>query len=482
MILVLKIPSGRDIPRPITRYAFSLCYVVFWASRYDLPVNGFSQIRNICLTKHFSALDDTAGRSSNGFSSNSSSLSSIIEDPSRKSEVETDDEQSSAIQWELFNKYHVKGSWKGIWTTYDYIGDVIDETVASVNLNKKRNAVNDEDIVEHTHTIVVGAKRSDCETCFDSMETRTFPVATYTQDNINAKCRLAGVSMINGPTLLRSGSMATELTLNHKDGRVRVVYQFAPVWEKGVEPGSCPPQGLKLFRATLSREAVRSSAPTAQIESTVDVPDEGCPIFYRAVPPFNWHKKWSGTSWTYGLQTGDRGWAVDILDETDSWHGITPVDCWNLRLPGGIHLQAPLVITSNTVGICRVAWLPTDDVLLRVEGGISALQPMVLEEDDDNEMIGFYPPNLTSMRCDMLKRSGELVDVPIPSKEWNADTNNVNKNPQQEKRDQQIASDSFSSPSNNSIEAATVPSSTMSKIADDGSSDPSITPRDHLSL
>ena len=38
-----------------------------------------------------------------------------------------------AAQWELFRKHHAKGSWKGIWTTYDYIGDVMDETVASVN-------------------------------------------------------------------------------------------------------------------------------------------------------------------------------------------------------------------------------------------------------------------------------------------------------------------------------------------------------------
>merc|ERR1719437_123363 len=60
----------------------------------------------------------------------STSSSLLLSSPGQ--EVEDD----PAIQWELFNKHHAKGSWKGVWTSYDYIGDVIDETVASVDLNK----------------------------------------------------------------------------------------------------------------------------------------------------------------------------------------------------------------------------------------------------------------------------------------------------------------------------------------------------------
>jgi len=330
--------------------------------------------------------------------------SSTLENP-------TDD---PAIQWELFNKHHAKGSWKGVWTTYDYIGDIMDETIASVDLDPKKGD-DGNDVVEHAHTIVVGAKRSDCATCFDSMETRTLPVQKYTPDNIVQKSRLAGVSMINGPSILRSGAMATELILKHGDGRIRATFHHAPVWEKGIEPGSCPPQGLKLFRAMLSRESLRSTAPTFETESN-DPPTKGNPIFFRPVPPFNWHKKWSGTSWTWGPQSGNRGWAVDELEETDAWQGITPVDCWNLRLPGGVHLQAPKIITDATVGICRLAWLPDDETLLRVEAGVSALQPMFL---DDESMIGFEPPSLTSLRCDMLEKVGELENVPRPSKDWN---------------------------------------------------------------
>jgi len=292
----------------------------------------------------------------------------------------------------------------------------MDETVASVDLNRGETEEGQE-TVKHTHTIVIGAKRSDCETCFDSMEQKTLPVQKYTPDNILQKSRLAGVSMVNGPSILRSGAIATELILRHGDGRLRVTFNHAPVWERGVEPGSCPPQGLKLFRAMLSREANRPTAPTFESEEK-EAPKKGNPTFFRPVPPFNWHKKWSGTSWTWGPQTGNRGWAVEELDETDSWHGITPVECWNLRLPGGIHVQAPRIISDATVGICRLAWLPDDETLLRVEAGVSALQPMAME---DEMMVGFEPPSLTSLRCDMLEKAGELENAPRPSQDWNTE-------------------------------------------------------------
>jgi Domain of unknown function (DUF3598) len=351
---------------------------------------------SICRTNAFFPL--TCRRTSSLPSTTAYSLSN----PGFSEQI--DDE---AVQWELFNKHHVKGSWKGVWTSHDYIGDVIDEVIASVDLNAQ-----DDGSVEHTHTIVVGAKKSDCATCFDSMETKTLPVATYSPGNLR-NSRVAAVSMVNGPTILRSGAMATELVLKHGDGRVRVTFQHAPVWEQGVEPGSCPPQGLKLFRCMISREALRSTAPTPETEGK-NPPTEGNPIFFRQVSPFSWHKKWSGTSWTWGPQAGNRGWEISEMEETDSWHGITPVEQWNLRM-GPIHVQCPRVITDANVGICRLAWLPDDETLLRVEAGAQALQPMIV---DDDMMVGFEPPTLSSLRCDMMKKIGDLENVPKPSNTW----------------------------------------------------------------
>uniref|UniRef100_A0A7R9WYV5 DUF3598 domain-containing protein n=1 Tax=Craspedostauros australis TaxID=1486917 RepID=A0A7R9WYV5_9STRA len=328
-------------------------------------------------------------------------------------EDEYEAEADIAIQWELFKKHHAKGSWKGVWTTYNFIGDIIDETVASVDLNLQSKF--DDMVVDHAHTIVVGAKKSDCETCFDSFDTKTLPVARYTPETLSQRNRLGANGMVIGPSILKSGAMATELVLSYGDGRVRVTFQHAPVWAAGVEPGSCPPQGLKLFRAMLSREALRESAPTAETESK-NPPIEGNPIFSRPVPPFNYHKKWGGSSWTWGPQTGNKGWGIEELEESDSWHGITPADSWNLRLPGGIHVQAPKVVNDASTGLCRMAWLPDDETLLRIEGGVTALQPLML---DDDQMVGFEPPSLSSYRCDVMKKMGELENISRPSQDLN---------------------------------------------------------------
>jgi hypothetical protein len=120
-------------------------------------------------------------------------------------EYDNDDDDDSAIQWELFNRYHNKGSWKGIWTTYDYMGDVALETIASVDYQQRKPP--SANGVEVSHVIVVGATTSDCETCFDSMETRTIPVSMYTPHNFAArKTRLGACGMVVGPSLLRNGA------------------------------------------------------------------------------------------------------------------------------------------------------------------------------------------------------------------------------------------------------------------------------------
>jgi hypothetical protein len=214
----------------------------------------------------------------------------------------------------------------------------------------------------------------------------------------------------HAPSSCSGFAVATELVLSYGDGRVRVIFQHAPVWEKGVEPGSCPPQGLKLFRCLLSRECNRTVPPTPESEAAMSI-SAGNPIFYRPVPPFDWHKEWAGTSWTWGPETGNRGWSIESLDgDSDAWHGSAPPQVWNLRLPGGIFLQTPPVITATSVALCRLAWMPDTETLLRLETGVSALQPRIA--DGDEGMVGFEPPSLVSYRCDVLKKMGDLVGAP----------------------------------------------------------------------
>ena len=330
-------------------------------------------------------------------------------------------EEEEDLQWNLFLKNHAKGQWRGSWTTYNFMGDVIDNTMGSVNLLHDPIT----NIVSHTHDVVVGSTQSDCETCFDSEDVRTIPIANYAKGNM-AKYRCASVGMSCGPSLTKSGSMSTELILSHEDtnSRLRVIYQHAPVWEKGVEPGSCPPHGLKLYRVMVAKETLFDSDGKKNNDNGEVKGD----AFKKSVPPFLWHKKWAGTAWTWGTQTGDRGWSITELEEADAWHGRPTgdnADVWSLRLnAGGILLQCPRVITSGFAGLCRVAWLPevseenggsgVDSKLLRMEASVMALEPIIDEEQD--VMLGFYPPILGSLRCDTFAKIGELEDVSMLDK------------------------------------------------------------------
>ena len=341
-------------------------------------------------------------------------------------------------QWDLFKENHVNknGRWRGTWNTYDYMGDEIDSTLASVVLKHDDDDGDDDESTEsisHTHEIITGITSADCNTCFDSTQSRTIPIGKYMYDtksnesNLSQrKMRLASVGMSVGPTLLRSGVMSTELILRHGDSRLRVIYMHGPAWEKNVEPGSCPPMGLKLFRTLVSRESMISDnrpfpGPTAENERD-NPPLEGNPQFFRPVPPFQWHAKWKGSSWTYGEQSGDKGWAIEEMDDQDSWHGRPTGDnenVWSLRLPGGILLQCPRIVYPDEVGICRLAWMPEGErgphmlgSLLRLEAGITALQPIVAGDDEYNDqVIGFHPPALVNLRCDTLRKVGELENA-----------------------------------------------------------------------
>ncbi|KAL7545301.1 hypothetical protein ACHAWF_008655 [Thalassiosira exigua] len=348
--------------------------------------------------------------------------------------------EDAVLQWDLFTRHHARdGEWWGIWDTFDYMGDSVDKAAAGVCLTPSEKG----DAVTHAHKMVASSTQSDCATCFSSSEVTTMPtIATYTPETLGRRIRCAANGMVAGPSVLRSGAMSTELVLRHGDGRVRATFQHAPVWERGVEPGSCPPQGLKLFRAVVAKEKLRPGENYEGVEGTIqgppspeeekeDPPSPGNPRFFRPVPPFKWHAKWSGTSWTWGPQTGDRGWAISEVDEADAWHGRPAGDAagtWSLRLPGGVLIQCPRVVVGGAAGLCRLAWMPEDDgeagtpedgnraKLLRIEASVSALEPVISDEDEEM-MVGFHPPSLGSLRTDVLEKVGELEGATLEDRE-----------------------------------------------------------------
>ncbi len=86
---------------------------------------------------------------------------------------------SAAVQdnWNQFVS-QCSGSWNSLWSTYNWIGDMEDETIATVELLKSG------DTITHNHIIPLSSTTSSCERCQDSFETRTIPVAQYSPGNL----------------------------------------------------------------------------------------------------------------------------------------------------------------------------------------------------------------------------------------------------------------------------------------------------------
>jgi hypothetical protein len=117
------------------------------------------------------------------------------------------------VQWQLFKKHHV-GSWKGLWTTYDAMGDKLLETAAIVD-NAELAAAEGPDgealspLVQVTHRIVQESVSADCPTCFDSATTREIPVAKYDtrlpEWPMKYRLKFGANGMVVGPKVLKTG-------------------------------------------------------------------------------------------------------------------------------------------------------------------------------------------------------------------------------------------------------------------------------------
>ena len=137
----------------------------------------------------------------------------------------------------------------------------------------------------------------------------------------------------------------------------------------------------------------------------------------------------------------------------------------------------------NLIDFCFLvdrAWLPTDEKLLRVEAGVSALQPMTL---DDDTMVGFEPPSLTSLRCDMFTKIGELDDPSRPFRNAGEITESISSSPPSVSQSNDDSGSATAKDSDNGSETKPTTktvkkTSTKSPAAKSSSSDP----RDALRL
>mmetsp|Transcript_42262 Transcript_42262/g.78291 ORF Transcript_42262/g.78291 Transcript_42262/m.78291 type:complete len:398 (+) Transcript_42262:60-1253(+) len=376
----------------------------------------------------FTPFRKTTGRRNALFLSPASAVPSSLDDP-----------------WDLFATYH-SGAWRGIWETFDQIGDSLDtqEVLFDAALSP------DGESAALAQTMVVSSKQAACETCFDSQETKTTPLGTVGRGKL-ARSTLVGPALVTGPIVLRSGVMSTEVALRYPsgDGRVRVTLQHAPAWARDNpdgpgndgSPPTGPPDALDLLRVVVRREALRVDMPNQANEQAAGEMEGAtvCPRFWRGVPPYKWGERdqgaWVGTthSWSSGSREegaeggGGGGGAhgagaqsvsgreLDFDAPSDVWHERFTGDdenTWYLRLGGGVLIQTPQRLFSSYGGgegdeadpcyEMRLAWLAEDDALVRCCVEITALETAV----DEAGAVVVAPPCLKAVTVDAFKKSG----------------------------------------------------------------------------
>jgi hypothetical protein len=130
-----------------------------------------------------------------------------------KNQSPTPEEATAESQWRKFKDLTL-GKWCGSWFTYNHMGDQIDDVRIDVSLVEEGNTV------RHEQTMWVGQVSSSCERCADSVDMRTIPLGTYSPGALRKQV-VCGSGIINGPAVLRSGAMSTEVNLRYGNGRLR---------------------------------------------------------------------------------------------------------------------------------------------------------------------------------------------------------------------------------------------------------------------
>lgn len=332
-------------------------------------------------------------------------------------------------QWDLFRTNHV-GRWEGVWETFNPIGDNIGtvEAIFDVSLEDDVTATMSQAIRENSVS-------SDCETCHDSTQERWLPLGQVGTGALR-RMTCAGPAMVNGPTVLRSGALSTELGLRFGDSRVRVTFQHIPAWEGDSTAGIGPPDCLDLFRVVMRRETLRDAPPT-RAQAEADRSDDkyaggkGAVDLWRGFPPFQWAQlptePWRGTHHVVSSQQFSD--VPTTVNEDDAaswlWHEYIRGDDgdgsgtsqWHLRLPGGVLIQCPRRIPrqpeeeGGASAMFRLAWLAESTSLVRASVGVCALEEEDSGGDDDMLSVRLKPPSIVSFSADELERSPESEAV-----------------------------------------------------------------------
>lgn len=253
-------------------------------------------------------------------------------------------------QWSLYKKYQC-GNWIGIQTGYD----PDDSTVADYMYTEQYlEYIDDDDSIKHTNSIVSGEIRADCEVCYDSERLKSKEVGKYSLGKL--KSRVCSNIDLRGPAPTARG-LSMELCIRHDDSRMRILLAHSPIDFQQLEDDKCQYamvlKDIVIVREKLNKRPLKlDDNPDSMWIETPNNHFEG--VFEGSRQRFDI----SGELLTTKISPNKLPVCKDPNTESDDHESNTNDNMYKRVFPGGLMVEAPMIILSGTEARTRVTWRP----------------------------------------------------------------------------------------------------------------------------
>lgn len=218
--------------------------------------------------------------------------------------------------------------------------------------------ISSDDSIKHTNSIVAGEIRADCEVCFDSERLKSKEVGSYTKGKLRS--RVCGNVDLRGPAPTARG-LSTEVCIRHDDGRIRVLLAHAPIDFQPLDDDKCQ-YAMVLKDIVVVRE--RLNKRPLKLD---DNPDS----MWLEPSTSLFEGKFGGSRQKFSLNG-------DLLSETippavlpvckdpsgdnsDDHNSDLSDNMYKRIFPGGIMIEAPIIILSGAETRTRISWIPIEN-------------------------------------------------------------------------------------------------------------------------
>jgi len=255
-------------------------------------------------------------------------------------------------QWSLYKKYQC-GNWIGIQTGYD----PDDSTVADYMYTEQNlEYINNDDSIKHTNSIVAGEIRADCEVCYDSERLKSKEIGIYSIGKL--KSRVCSNVDLRGPAPTARG-LSMELCIRHEDSRMRVLLAHSPIDFQQIENDKCQYamvlKDIVIVREKLNKRPLKlDDKPDKMWIETPNTSFEG--VFGGSRQRFDI----SGELLTTKISPDKLPICKDPNTELDDHDSYTNDNMYKRVFPGGLMVEAPMIILSGTEARTRITWRPIE--------------------------------------------------------------------------------------------------------------------------